>query len=224
MEALSSLALAFGLAAAPSLPPAPLPQGKAALAAPVLEIARLSLADIASAQAGGALTSGRVSLAAAFDHEGDAWLKVGVAGETRAFKLSGLAAGLDVVIGGERLNVSEAGGVVAAGAASVKYSELVARLFAAAKHAKPHDLLDYAVVAEKAGDMPASLCLIRRDSAGAFWITFRKPEELAKPSWFAAVNGVLKGFLLQGADLVFVEKAIEQSAAAAGFAEKRAVP
>lgn len=214
--ALQTLLLAAGLAA-PSLPPAPAVRARAA-AAPVVELARLPVASIAAAQERGAvertLAGSPLWLAAAFDFNGDAWLKLSAAGEQRALPLSALASGADAALGGRALRVSRAADAitVSAGGDSVQvsYMSLVDALFKAARHVRPHEALDYAVEVEAArGGMPASVCLIRRDGQGTYWVTFRKPEQLNLPQWFAAVNGVLKGFLADGADLVFVEKAIE---------------
>lgn len=208
MESLSALVLAAGLVA-PSLPPAPVVNGRAVIAAaPVTEVTRLSLYEIVEAEMNGFVDFGGVALSAAFDFRGESWVKVRVGEETKAFALSTLP--VDAVVGGRSLRVALAKGVVSAGPAKARYGDLIAALFKAARHVHPHAVLDYAVVAEKGGGMPPSLCLIRKDDEGTFWITYRKPEELAAPSWFAAVNGVLKGMVFEGLDLVFVEKPIEQ--------------
>lgn len=214
--ALQTLVLAAGLAA-PSLPPAPVAQGKPA-AAPVVEIARLPLQDVAAAQERGAvaktLSGVPLRLSAAFDQNGESWLLLASGAESKAFALSALGSGAQATLGGLPLTVRAGGDTVTLAARgetfTVSYVDLIRALFAAARHVHPHAVLDYAVVAEDgARGVPASLCLIRVDGDGVFWVTYRSPQQLRAVTWFAAVDGVLKGLARQGDDVVFVEKAIE---------------
>jgi hypothetical protein len=205
--AFGSLLLAAGLSILPSLPPAPAVVGKPALkAAPVVEIARLTGAEIRRAQDSAYEPAGPVEVRAAFDAQGESWVKLRRGRETKAFSTASLSSGVETTVGGASVRLSASGDALTVNGARLSYNALVANLYDSARRVRPHDALEYAALVEAE---PSSVCLLRKGREGGYFVTYRKPADLKTPQWFAAVNGVLKGFVADGDDLVFIEKALE---------------
>jgi hypothetical protein len=89
--------------------------------------------------------------------------------------------------------------------ALVSVPELVDSLYAEAIRIVA-DIVRYAVVYEDGGRAPAAVSLLRRDSQGMYWISYRPVDRLKSIHYFVAVNGVLYGMRLEGENLVFYAK------------------
>lgn len=66
--------------------------------------------------------------------------------------------------------------------------------------------VQYAVLYEDGRQAPASVTLLREDSAGRLWATYKTTEELERIHWFVSINGTLYGMRLEGDVLVFYSK------------------
>jgi hypothetical protein len=98
--------------------------------------------------------------------------------------------------------------------ANVSIPSLVRELYNAAVRVS-FSPVEYSVVYENGGLVPASLCLIREDQQGRFWITCKKLSELKEIRWFVAINGVMTGMKLDERDLIFHSKPVPSLAAIA---------
>lgn len=223
-NALGSLALAAALLGngAPSTAPPPPAVPKAVkTAGQPQEVLRLSLADVDRDQARAvdwqAAGRGSVGLSVGFDPKADLWVKFRQKGHVSAHPLAALRAGVEEFFPDDNYRLSVDNGMARAvplapphsPQASASLPSLIRALYDAALHVR-YQIVEYAVVREDGASIPASICLIRQDASGRFWVTYRKPEELKTINWLASVNGTLFGMRLEGNDLAFYTKPTPQ--------------
>lgn len=213
-KALAAMALAATLAGTDAPPPpAPVPAPK--------EIMRLALSDVdgdqARAEQWHQAGRGSVGVAVGFDPKADLWVKFRQRDHISAHPLSKLQTGVeeDFPDDSYRLFVENGNARVVpvnpphAPQATASLPALIRQLYNAALHVQ-FDLLNYAVIRENDSGVPASICLIREDPAGRFYVTYRAPAQLKTINWIASVNGKLFGMRLEGEDLVFYTKPTPQ--------------
>lgn len=207
-----------------SLPTAPTatPTLPAALADVPKPILRLSLKEIAQDQdrAFTDVPIGRTAVAFAlgFDPEAELWVKVRQQGQNLAFPRAKLETGVEADLPAERYKFLYENGAIRFFSAydpqsphsRVSVGELLRNLYNAAQLVV-FSPVEYAVVYEPGGLVPASICLLRRDQAGTIWITHKTLEEMATIRWFLAINGMMTGMRLEGQDLVFYNKPVPPS-------------
>lgn len=196
MNAFESLVLAAQLAGVSVAP----------IKAPVLptEIARYALADVVAAQDSACKVVSGLRVCAAFGTDYETWIKVSQGGATLAFPESKLRQGADAF--GKRL--SYARGVLAVGAEDVEMIELLASIYAKAKRIRL-GVVDYAVLYEDGALVPRSATFVRKDPEdGQFYIAWRPAAELQTYEWLLAVNGIMYGPRLEGAEMGFYSKPV----------------
>ncbi|PCI37275.1 MAG: hypothetical protein COB53_06980 [Elusimicrobia bacterium] len=209
MSALQSLLLAAQVA---GVSPAPLFESGVAANVPQ-QILSLPLAEIREAQSSASVVREvdgvRLTFSAASGPE-TLWLRVFGAGVTRQWSWKALGAGVSGSFGGKTIRFSaDAQGLVTAGSLTFSFLDELWRLYDRAVRIRIDPVL-YAVTYENgSAGIPPSVSLIRKDSEGMGWITYRSVDRLAGIHYFVAVNGVLFGMRLEGQSLVFYRKPID---------------
>lgn len=219
-ETLASLAAAAALLGAPSVPaptPRSVPAPASAKAAETV-VTRLPLAALAAAQSGAFVPrpfgGATLEAAIAFDAKADGWLKFRSGAWTAVYSESALKAGVaaNLPSGPATLTLDADGRTVTAAAASgartaFDENELMDALYAAATRVTL-DIVTYAALYEDGASAPASLCLLRRDQAGNYFVTYRALPEMAATQWFLGANMRLYGMKIAGPALVFVSEPV----------------
>lgn len=213
LQALAVSASLLGVDPRPALPPAihakaVQPKGpvKAVLRIPLAEIVR----DQERAWTWDENSSSRIGFCAAFDPAAELWIKLKNQGRTVAHKLSDFEAGVEENFPDGRTRIVLENGYLRAfparppqtPQAHVSVPALTRSLYNAAEHVL-FTPVDYAVVYEDGGQVPASLSLIREDAAGRLHVSYHSKAELAQIVWFVAIDGTLYGMKIEGSDLVF---------------------
>lgn len=66
--------------------------------------------------------------------------------------------------------------------------------------------ITYAILREDGALLPASVSLLRKDTAGRYWVTYNADKDLSQIQWFVSVDGVLYGLRREGETLAFYSK------------------
>ncbi len=209
MTALQSLVLAAQVA---GVSPAPLFESGLAVNVPQ-PILSLPLAEITAAQNSSKIIRNVDGVLLAFSAASGPemlWLRVSGEGVARQWSWQELSGGVSASFGNQtiRFSIDERGGVTA-GSVSFNLLDDMWRLYEKAVRISIDPVL-YAVTYEDGfSGVPRSVSLIRKDSEGMGWISYRSSDRLAEIHYFVAVNGVLYGMRLEGEMLVFYSKPIE---------------
>jgi hypothetical protein len=172
-------------------------------------------------------SSDGLAAAAAFDPAGELWIKMRQDGVTLAFSAEALAKGAvaplprgsyAVTLGTDGLSVK--GPADAAPVLLAPEGSLLDALYDnGARVMMP--IVRYAALYEPE---LGSVCLLRRDQAGAYWLGHHTVERLrTRPAWFLAVNGIGYALRLDGETAVFFSKPLQPLAGTA-FEPERRVP
>jgi len=198
-------------AAAPGISPPPIEELQAPK--PVLRLGLKEIVENQSrAQWWGDAGRGRVGFSLAVGPE-ELWGEFREKGAARAWSLSELTRGVNARLYLETYSFLYQGGLVrvipAFGRqtpqASFSVSEMLRYLHTAAIQVL-FSPVRYAVLYEDGRLAPASVSLLRQDSVGQLWVTYKKVEDLDRIHWFVSINGTLFGMRLEGSELVFYSK------------------
>ena len=181
-------------------------------AAPETVLARLAFSDLDEAAAPAFLprSADGLSAAAAFDADGNFWLRLRQDGRELSFSEQQLKAGATAALPRGAYAVSLQDGVVSAARSGdsdgrlASFKELSGLLYERAVRfdAGP---VRYAVLHD---GLLASFCLLRRDDEGNFWVTHGRADA-PKPTWFVSVNGLGFAFRLEPSGAVFFSKVLD---------------
>jgi len=209
-----------------SLPDTPTTQPLAPAAGPAV-VARVPLARISAAQSKAVLSAdlGGLPLTAraSFDSNATLWVRLSRGAWSGAYDETTLIRGLEATTpeGPLRLQFDAAGLHVttASGASAVFVKQaLLDRLYNAALRRK-FVLVTYALLYEDGAGTPASLCLLRRNEKGDYFVSYQTLAEMANVQWFLGVNMVLYGMKIEACELVFVSKPVPPEMQAFTFFE-----
>ena len=202
------LAYAHLLGVAP-VPPALAPQPREELRIPLSEISTQQ----ARSQDFEAVGRGYVGFTAAFDDKAELWIRLRQKEQAAAFPLAAFDKGVDVDFPVEKIHSLVENGVIRAypveapqsPQAHVMIPDLLRALVTDAEHVL-FSPVDYAVLYENDGLVPASLSLVREDNSGRFFVNYHSVAELAEISWFVSIDGMMHGVKIDGKDVVFYAK------------------
>lgn len=183
------------------------------------EILRLSLSEIRRDQERAyerhAAGRGVLEFSAGFDPEAELWLKVRQHGVEAARDYATVQKGFELELPVERYKFVLENGFVRAfpvappqsPQARASLPALIRGLYNAALQVE-FSPIRYAIVHEPglSDSVPASLCLIREDLQGRFWITHKTLAEMRQIQWFVSINGLMRGMRIEGGELVFFSK------------------
>lgn len=181
------------------------------------EILRLSLSEIARDQARAAqrqtVGRGAISFSVGFDPEAALWIKLEQERRIEARTWAQLEQGFELDLPVEPVRFVLEQGMVRAipltppysPQTSVSFPSLLRGLTNAAVQVQ-FAPVTYSVVYEDGSSVPASICLIREDREGRFWVTHNTLAELRAIQWFVSINGSMRGMRLEDQELVFYSK------------------
>jgi hypothetical protein len=214
-ETLASLIAAAALVGAP-MPAVTVPRAAPGPRAPVeTVVASVPLAALAAGQSGAfvsrPLGGAALEASAAFDSDGNFWVKLRQGGWRASYSDSALKAGATADLPSGRASLKRDGDVLRAVLPSGEAAEWTGQELANALHAAavkvPLAFVTYAALYEDGAAAPAALCLMRRDAAGNYFVTYRTPAEMkTETQWVMATGGLVYGMALRGTELVFVSK------------------
>jgi hypothetical protein len=219
-EALASLMTAAALVG-PPLPRTPVPpMAPAGCGSGETVVLDAPLSKIAAAQERAFVTrrlgAAPLAAAAAFDADGNLWFKFRQGDRTAAYSEEALRAGASADLPAGRATLKLDGDRLRAAAASGESAEfdrmkLVDALYAAAIRVKL-GIQEYAALNEDGAPVPASLCLLRRDETGSYFVTHRSPGQMRETQWFMATGRRIYGMRLEGRKLLFVSQTSPEAA------------
>ena len=220
ISALQALILSAQLAGIDTRLPPPPPVRLAVVreaAAEPKPVLALTLKEIVSEQERAVSWSevgrGRIGFSVGLDPEASLWVKFRQGARAAAYPPADLENGVEEKFPVERYRFLLENGMVRAlpvlppqyPQANVSLPGMIRSAYELAAHVL-FTPVDYAVLYEDGGLVPASVSLVREDSQGALWVTYSKASELSQIKWFLAVNGVLFGMKLEADKLVFYSK------------------
>ncbi|MBI5240453.1 MAG: hypothetical protein HY926_08260 [Elusimicrobia bacterium] len=197
--------------AAPA-PAAAQPAPKPILRVPLKEIVVQQERAAEQAQVG----RGSIDFKLGLDPQADLWVKFKQGNRAAAHALADLEKGVDERFPVEAYHFAVKDWIVRAyplaqpqsPQANVSVAALLRQTYELAEHVR-FEPVEYAMLFEDGGLVPASLSLVREDRNGVLQVTYNRLADVQKAvQWFLGVDGILYGMKVEGVDLVFYSEPV----------------